>query len=181
MSKKITDILFVIGLSLMIISCVEKNDNRQLRLVDKKQMKEEFEQVNKNIVKKEIKDIDDYIKERNLDMVKTGTGLRYRIVNQGERELIQPGNIVVLDYEVRLLNGDLVYSSAENGKKVFVAGHGGVESGLEEAVLYLHKGDEAEVIIPSYLAHGLIGDGDKIPPLTPIIYNMKVIENQSNK
>ena len=95
--------------------------------------------------------------------------------------MIKTGDIVALDYELRLLDGELVYSSKENGLKVFIVGRGGVESGLEEAVLHLHKGDEAEIIIPSHLAYGLAGDGDKIPIRSTIVYKLKVIENQSNK
>ena len=32
------------------------------------------------------------------------------------------------------------------------------------------------MIIPSHLAHGLTGDMDKIPPLTPIVIDLYVIE-----
>ena len=64
---------------------------------------------------------------------------------------------------------------------MFVVGHGGVESGLEEAVLHLHYGDEAEIVIPSHLAYGLTGDGNKIPINSTIVYKVKVVENQSNK
>lgn len=172
-------ILAIVGLQLAICSCSnESEQTHNLDLTDKKQTKELLEKANKYMVSQEKEMINDYIEKRNLNMVETGTGLRYCIVNQGDGELIKKGNIVALDYEVRLLNGDLLYSSEDNGRKVFVVGHGGVESGLEEAVLCLHKGDEAEIIIPSHLAHGLLGDGDKIPPKSTIVYKVKVIENQ---
>lgn len=47
------------------------------------------------------------------------------------------------------------------GAKRFLIGQGGVEIGLEEAVLHLRKGDRATLILPSHLAHGL-RDDDKI-------------------
>lgn len=148
---------------------------------DNKQKKDSLENLNRYLVSQEKEAINEYISNTGAEFEKTGTGLCYRIVNQGDGELIQTGDIVTLDYELRLLDGDLVYSSHENGLKVFVVGRGGVESGLEEAVLYLHKGDEAEIIIPSHLAYGLAGDGDKIPIRSTIVYKLKVIENQSNK
>ena len=142
--------------------------------------KKQMEKLNQRLVSQENEEILKYIENSGNTFVETGTGLRYRIINQGDSELIQAGDIVVLDYEVRLLNGDLVYSSEENGVKIFIVGHGGVESGLEEAILHLHKGDEAEIIIPSRLAHGLTGDGHRIPSHSTIVYKVKVIESQTN-
>lgn len=147
------------------------------RIQRQKQMMEEF---NKGLVKQENESILKYIENSGNEYVETGTGLRYRIINQGEGDIIKTGDIVALDYELRLLNGDLLYSSDENGRKVFEVGHGGVESGLEEAILHLHRGGEAEIIIPARLAHGLTGDGDRIPPKSTIVYKVKVIENQTN-
>jgi hypothetical protein len=39
-----------------------------------------------------------------------------------------------------LLTGDLIYSSNDLGPKQFRVGKGGVESGLEEVILFLKKG-----------------------------------------
>ena len=184
MSKEIFKILSVLVFLCAVFAfqnCsndAEKGKNSAV--LDNKQKKEYLERANKYIVSQEKEAIDKYIENRRIDMVETGTGLRYRIVNQGDGEKIKTGDIVSLDYEVRLLNDDLLYSSEETGRKIFVSGRGGVESGLEEAVLLLHKGDEAEIIIPSHLAHGLLGDGDKIPPRTTIVYKVKVVDNQIN-
>ncbi len=169
----------IISMQFAFWSC--SNDMEQVQnddFANKKQTKEYLERANRYMVSQEKEKINDYIVNHKLDMVETGTGLRYRIVNQGDGDLIKKGNIVALDYELRLWDGTLIYSSEENGKKVFMVGHGGVESGLEEAVSYLHKGDEAEIIIPSHLAYGLLGDGDKIPPKATIVYKVKVVENQ---
>ncbi len=50
-----------------------------------------------------------------------------------------------------------------------------VESGLHEAITYLKEGDKAFIILPYYLAHGLLGDNDKIPPLSPALYDIELI------
>ena len=104
--------------------------------------------------------------------------MRYRIIEQGDDELIKTGDIVMMGYEVGLVNGELIYSSDNEGFKVFQVGRGGVERGLEEAVLHLHNNDVAEVIIPSYLAYGLTGDGNKIPPKSILVYKLKIIDKQ---
>lgn len=167
--------VFVIMAIIMLLSCENNSQTQQSsQSVDAKQRKESVEKANRYIVIQENEAINDYIERHQMDVVKTGTGLRYRIVKQGDTELIKRGDVVSMDYEVRLLTGDLLYSSKEYGKKTFLVGKGGVESGLEEAVLHLHKGDVADIIIPSHLAFGLLGDGEKVPPRAALIYKIRI-------
>lgn len=180
-SVKILSVFAVLSVILTIfVACNDNKPVQQTTYADRKQKKDSLDAMNRRFVAREKEAINDYINHCNVDFVETGTGLCYYIKNQGDSVLIKTGDIVCLDYKVKLLNGDLIYSSEESGRKVFVVGHGGVESGLEEAVLHLHKGDEVEIIIPSRLAHGLIGDGNRIPPRATIVYEVKVIENQTN-
>ena len=176
---KILTVFAVMSIVFIMEACsdgVERVQNTGF--ANNKQQKDSLENLNKCLVSQEKEAIEEYISNSGVDFVKTGTGLCYRIINQGDGELIRTGDIITLDYELRLLNGDLVYSSDESGRKVFIVGHGGVESGLEEAVLHLHKGDEAEMIIPSHLAYGLAGDGYRIPIRSTLVYVVKVIYNQ---
>ena len=167
--------VFVIMAIIMLLSCENNSQTQQSsQSVNAKQRKESVEKANRYIVIQENEAINDYIERHQMDVVETGTGLRYRIVKQGDTELIKRGDVVSMDYEVRLLTGDLLYSSKEYGKKTFLVGKGGVESGLEEAVLHLHKGDVADIIIPSHLAFGLLGDGEKVPPRAALIYKIKI-------
>lgn len=179
---KILTVFAVTSIFFMMGACSDGAERvSKTGFADNKQKKDSLENLNRYLVSQEKEAINEYILNSGADFVKTGTGLCYRIINQGDSELIRTGDIIVLDYELRLLNGDLIYSSDESGKKVFVVGHGGVESGLEEAILHLHRGDEAEIIIPSHLAYGLAGDGDRIPIRSTLVYKVKVIENQINK
>lgn len=174
-------IITLIVTALASVSCDSNGKGQKADNVDRKQLKKEVEEANRNLVKLEQGNIDEYVKMRGVEFVETGTGLRYYIENEGEGELIEHGDIVTMEYVSCLLNGDTLYSSKEDGLKVFMVGRGGVESGLEEAVLHLRKGNEAEIVIPSYLAHGLIGDGVRIPPKSTVVYKVKIIDNQTNK
>ena len=58
----------------------------------------------------------------------------------------------------------------------FKIGQGGVESGLEEAVLLMSVGDKGRFIMPPHLAHGLLGDNNKIPPRSIIVYQAELIK-----
>jgi FKBP-type peptidyl-prolyl cis-trans isomerase len=50
-----------------------------------------------------------------------------------------------------------------------------VESGLEEGILLLREGDKAKFILPPHLAHGLLGDDNKIPARSIIVYDLELL------
>jgi len=132
-------------------------------------------QRNKKIVSEEQKKIEKFVKEKNLSMKRTETGLWYKIQNDGEGENIIKGKIVTLNYSIRLLDESLIYSSDESGVKEFLVGQGGVEAGLEEGILMLKNSSKALFIMPSHLAHGLIGDDDKIILRQILVYEVEVV------
>lgn len=173
--------VYYILLMVLLFSCSDKKTENKANVIDKQEYKNSLEELNRYMLQQESMMIDDYIKSQNLDFTKTGTGLRYAIMeNNNNNILIEQGDLVTIKYEVSSLDGKIFYTSDNDGYKTFLVGRGGVESGLEEAILKLHEGDEAVLIIPSYLAHGLVGDGNKIPAKTTLIYKLKVIENKVN-
>lgn len=117
--------------------------------------------------------------ERHQDwkMSKTETGLRYFIYEKSEsNDTAKVYDIVTVDFELSLLDGTVCYSSKEHGPESFIVEHADIESGLHEAMKLMCKGDKGKFILPSRLAHGLIGDTEKVPPLTPVIYDIHLIE-----
>jgi FKBP-type peptidyl-prolyl cis-trans isomerase len=76
---------------------------------------------------------------------------------------------------VSLLDGTECYNSDREGPKIFTIGRGGVESGLEEGILLMKEGSRAKFIMPPYLAHGLPGDGKRIPARAIIVYDVELI------
>ncbi len=146
--------------------------------IPKKEMKQSMETANRYLLNEEEEEIENYVQRHGLEMVRTGTGLRYQIIRQGDGKQIANGDVVSLDYELHSLKGELIYSSDKEGVKTFKVGEGGVESGLNEAMAYLHYGDVAKLIIPFHLAYGLHGDDNRIPEYATLVYTIKVIENQ---
>lgn len=173
--NKVLSVIITTCLMVLLASCTENTDNQSDNRANG-QDRERLEEANRYLVKQEKEIINEYINNCGNGFVETGTGLRYRIVNQGDSVLIKTGHIVVMEYQTSLINNEIVYSSDNDGIKSFVVGRGGVERGLEEAMLHLHIGDEAEVIMPSYLAYGLTGDGNKIPPRSILVYKLKIID-----
>jgi FKBP-type peptidyl-prolyl cis-trans isomerase FkpA len=131
---------------------------------------------NKKAVKLEDEQIKEYVKRMGWQMKSTGTGLRYLIYQKGKGEFAVNGKMAKIEYECRLISGELCYSSAKSGTKEFKIGSGGVESGLEEGILLMQKGDKAKFILPSHLAFGIIGDQDKIPGKSTLVYDVHLLE-----
>ena len=167
----------ILMLLLVLFSCDEKKPKQQLP-VTKSEMKNSMEKANRYLLNEEEEDIENYVKRHGLTMTSTSTGLRYQILKQVSEQKIEKGEQVTLEYELHSIAGDLIYSSENDGVKSFVVGEGTVESGLDEAMTYLHRGDVAKLIIPFHLAYGLHGDDDRIPEYATLVYTIKIIDNQ---
>jgi FKBP-type peptidyl-prolyl cis-trans isomerase len=140
------------------------------------QYKEPLVNVNKQLVEKDRILIEKYASRRNWDMQETETGLFYLIDGMGTGETARENDIVTITYQLSLLDGTLCYNTDSLGPESFVVGHEDVESGLDEGVRLMRKGDHAKLIIPPHLAHGLLGDHDKIPPRSIILFELEMVD-----
>jgi FKBP-type peptidyl-prolyl cis-trans isomerase len=139
-------------------------------------------EANRHVVKTENQHIEDFLRRYKWEMEETGSGLRYMIYHDVEGRAAKKGMLAQIDYSVRLITGDEVYSSEEEGPLSFVIGNGEVISGLEEGILFMDIGDKAKFIIPSHLAYGLVGDGNRIPAKTTLIYEVELLNlSQTNE
>lgn len=159
------------------ISSCSNSQNRKEQPSKSSQISlERYIEINKQLVGEEQKIIARYVEDEALEMNTTETGLWYEISEEGNGDKIVKGKVVTLDYNIWLLDGTLCYSSANDGQKAFLVGQGGVESGLEEGILLLKRGSKATFIMPPHLAHGLIGDDDRIPSRAILRYEIEVID-----
>lgn len=161
-----------------MVSCNNPPKAENNEQLETKQIKEQLVEANIAAVETENEQINALIARNSWVMKETGTGLRYKIFENGKGAKAATGKLACLNFEVKLITGEVVYSSKIDGIKEFRIGSGGVESGIEEGILLLRVGSKAKFIIPSYLAHGLAGDQDKIPPKATLIYEIELIELQ---
>lgn len=161
-------------------SCNNQKNNNKNRLT-KQEVENLLLDANKLQISYDTQRVVSFIRLNEWNMNQTKTGMWYEIIESHNGPQIKKGDVVALSYQIQLLNGKMCYNSDSVGPKVFKVGKGGVESGLEEGILLLKGGDSARFIMPQYRAHHLLGDGEKIPPLSTIIYNLRVIEVASKK
>jgi len=160
----------------VLFSCGEPPKQKPV-VVDSQKLKENIVNVNKPAVVMEQDEINAWIKSHGYLMQSTGTGLRYLITKENKKgKEVKFKGLVKINYKVKLLDGTLCYSSDEKGPRTFAVGADNVESGVHEAVKLMKEGEKAILILPSHLAFGLIGDRDKIPPKTAVVYEIEILE-----
>ncbi len=173
-------LIFFITL-LLICSC---ETPQQQQKKDPKWTKEQSIEMQSTFTQEEDEEIESFLKRHpDWKMTKTGTGLRYFIYYKSENnDTAKVGDIVTVDFDISLLDGTLCYSSKEKGEDSFMVERTDIESGLHEAMKLMCTDDKAKFILPSHLAHRLIGDLEKIPPLSPVIYDihLKKIKHHEN-
>lgn len=170
--------LVILLMALVLCSCQGQQQNPKPKqdLSSDTQVKESLEKANRYLVNEEEDEIDNYVRRHQLEMVSTGTGLRYQLVEKGKGKPVEPGKTVTLDYVLYNLTGDVVYDSETEGPMRFVVSKSEVPSGLDEAVRLLHEGDCAWAIVPSHLGYGILGDQKSVPSRATLIYFLKVIK-----
>jgi len=173
--------LLIVVFLLSLLSCGHKQEKKTEKINGQKVLAEKLIEANKQSVAVENEQIEKLLATSTWKMTETATGLRYELLEKGHGHKITTGNIVRFEYAVKLLTGENIYSSDKDGPKEIKVGSGGIESGLEEGLLYLRGGDKARFVIPSYLAYGLTGDQNKIPPKSTLIYNVKITDIKTDK
>ncbi len=157
---------------LMLTSC--NTDVEQEKYIDLPSHKESSD-MNKAWVKEEHELINKFVQRNQWNTTKTGTGLQYFIYKQGNGEFAKPGMQAMVHFSITLLDGTECYSTLDSSPVSFRIERDLVEYGLHEGITKMKVGDKAKLIIPSYLAHGLAGDLNKIPTLATIVYDIKLL------
>ena len=116
-----------------------------------------------------------------LDKVSAGydqteSGLRYKIVQNGDGKQATKGAMVSVHYKGQLLDGTVFDSSYKRKQPIdFALGVGQVIAGWDEGIQLLKVGDKARFVIPSNLAYGERGAGGVIPPDATLIFDVELM------
>ncbi len=166
--KKLSFFLFLI-----LLSC--SSNEETVKEID--WSKEKSMELNKTIAEEEKIAIKLFLAQHSdWKLTSTGTGLQYYIYEANDGQPIKVGSVIDVKYKVTQLDGTVCYETGEDEVLEVEVDHSQVETGLQEGLKKMKVGDKAKMIIPSHLAHGITGDLNKIPPLTPLIIDIQVTE-----
>ena len=171
-------ILFLYIISIGLLAC--EGDVQEAPKPDPNWNQDESIRMNATFAAEETEAIDAFLSRRpDWKMSKTGTGLRYFIYDSTKNEQPEVGDIVWVNFTVSLLDNKICYTSKRGEPESFMIEKSDIESGIHEGVQLLAIGERAKFILPSHLAHGLIGDLDQIPPLETVVYDIELVNFKS--
>lgn len=107
----------------------------------------------------------------------TSSGLRYKMVSEGNGKQAEKGKTVSVHYKGMLADGTVFDSSYKRKQPIeFPLGKGHVIEGWDEGIQLLKEGDKARFVIPSHLGYGSRGAGGVIPPNATLVFDVELMK-----
>ena len=147
------------------------------------ELQEAFEKFQIEMEKNQPKEIEN--KQENIDFLKenakksgvktTASGLQYLTTKQGTGKTPKANSTVKVHYTGKLVNGTVFDSSIERGEPIeFPLDQ--VITGWTEGLQLMKEGGKATFVIPAKLAYGERGVHGSIPPNSPLIFDVELLQ-----
>jgi FKBP-type peptidyl-prolyl cis-trans isomerase len=132
---------------------------------------------------RELELLDQFIKNNNITVKPTPSGLFYIEKVAGTGDSIKAGDIVDILYRTWLIDSTLV------DENINAAGHfyeplrftvtppgvsSSVVEGLNEGIKFMKQGTVAHLVVPSQIAYGQQGSGYIIPAFSTLLFEIRV-------
>lgn len=141
----------------------------------KKQAEKEAE--TERLKTEEAKTISNYIKDNNISVEPTTTGLYFIETSEGTGIQAEAGDKVKVHYTGTLLDGTKFDSSVDRGEPIgFTLGKGQMIKAWDEGIAMMKEGGKATLICPSSLAYGPQTRGNVIHAYAPLKFDVELVE-----
>ena len=160
----------ILSFLLFIYSCSSNKPRKPINFESQSSMSESIERA-KKIYEKERRLLEEYAKKSPYDFLESTHGFFYTITkkNMGKGARPKAGDIVVFDYNVKNLKGEIIYDFDYIGQQNILLDKQKLIYGLNEGVKMMKVSEKAIFLLPSHRAYGYHGDNDKISFNTPIV------------
>jgi FKBP-type peptidyl-prolyl cis-trans isomerase FkpA len=118
--------------------------------------------------------LEKFVKEEK-DVVKTESGLAFKILSEGTGKNPKPTDTVKVHYHGKLIDGTVFDSSKDRGQPITFPLNR-VIKGWTEGVQKVKEGGKIKLVIPSDLAYQDSGAPPKIPGGATLIFDVELIE-----
>lgn len=163
--------------SLFIISCSQQKARKPISQSSGTFMKESAER-NKKLVATEENKIDSIIKNNpKTEYIASTKGYWYHYETKNQSDTLTPkkGDIAYFDYEIKDLEGNIIYSEIELRPQVYhVDKEQKMIMGLRHGIKLMHKNEKVTFLFPSHMGYGYHGDNRRIGTNEPLICTVKL-------
>lgn len=127
---------------------------------------------NKKLIKGEEGKIDSIIKiNPNVKYLASQKGYWYYYDTKNDKDTLRPkkGDVANFDYEIKDINGDVIYSQLELKPQTYIVDKQNIMMGLRHGIKLMHKNETVTFLFPSHMAYGYHGDNRRIGTNEPLI------------
>ena len=104
----------------------------------------------------------------------------YQVKDTLDHKSPEKGDIALFSYEIKNLNGSIIFSKEEIGKIQYNIGKQEMISGLHDGIQLMKEGEIVTFLFPSYKVYGYSGN-EKVRPNEPLIFTVELIKINKNK
>lgn len=110
-------------------------------------------------------------KNRNISYFASTKGYWYSYEIKDSTSSLTPkkGDIAFFNYEIKDLNGKIIYSEVELRPQLYRVDKQDIMMGLRDGIKLMRKGERVNFLFPSHIAYGYHGDNKKIGPNQPLL------------
>ncbi len=177
--------LLTFALVLLALNCKTPEARRPVSVKTGSFIDASVERNKKRFAQEQIS-IEKVMKEQGNNYIASESGFWYYYNNKIEIDTLKTplfGDVINYNYNVKALNGILIYSKEELKTQNYAMDREELFTGLREGLKLMKTGETATFIFPSQKAYGYYGDENKIGSNTPIICEVTVnsiTQNQTN-
>ncbi len=175
---KFQKIFFLVLIITLISSCKEQEARKPISQTSGTFLKKSIA-INKKIVKGEEALIDVVMKKNPAVKYfpsQKGYWYSYDVRNEKDTTRAKKGDIVYFDYEIKNIDGDLIYSEVELRPQIYRVDEQDILMGLRDGIKLMRNKEKVTFLFPSNMAFGIRGDNNRIAPTTPIACTVSITE-----
>ncbi len=156
---------------------LEKIKSKEEAMKEQQEMQKKQQEEMMQRKEMEAGDIAKFVADNKITVKPTENGLYYIEIAKGKGPKVMAGDTIVVKYTGMFLDKKVFDTSDRSPVPVkFAIGVGQVIPGWDEGLVMMNKGGKAQLIIPSSIGYGEMGAQGTIPPFTPLLFAVEVVD-----
>jgi len=169
---KFTQILSFLFAGALLISCNNQQARKPVSYSSGTFMKESVAR-NKKLIAGEEAKIEAIMKSDSAsEYIASPKGYWYKYeIKSTSKDSLYPkkGDVAYFDYEVKDLDGNMIYTELELRPQVYLVDKQNIMMGMRDGIKLMKKGEKVSFLFPSHMGYGYHGDDRRIGHNQPLL------------